>query len=108
MKKLLLFLFLVPSLLNGQSITSKGNETIYVKPNTVFSSVGGVSMSGTGTNTFSLPIGTSLHAVSPASERVLVTNPTAKYQVREVANNQTANFYMDLMYSSAKAVAEIY
>ncbi|MEN9969349.1 MAG: hypothetical protein RIR94_1546 [Bacteroidota bacterium] len=107
MKRLLTILLLSPSFLMAQSLTSTGNEVIYVKPGTAISSVDGFRLAGSGTNIFSIEQGDSPFNVAPASRRILVTNPNARIEIRNVGNTQIANYYMDVNYASTEVLADL-
>ena len=107
MKRLLTILLLSPAFLMAQSLTSTGNEVIYVKPGTAISSVDGFRLAGTSTNIFSIEQGDSPFNVAPASRRILMTNPNARIEIRNVANTQIANYYMDVNYASTEVLADL-
>ncbi|MFA7274678.1 MAG: HYR domain-containing protein, partial [Crocinitomicaceae bacterium] len=105
-KNILILLAFIPAISWAQSLVSTGNDTIYVKPGTVVSSVSGVALNGTGNSFYSLPQGTDLYNVAPSSKRVLIGNPNARYEIRNVANTVTANFYTDVNYLGQTPVAD--
>jgi gliding motility-associated-like protein len=94
--------------LKAQTLTVKGNDFINVAPGETISTVGGFKFVGiSGKAKISFANGTSPSDVSPNSNRTLVSNPEAFYQLRNVGNNQTANFYLDVTVSSAIAAADL-
>jgi hypothetical protein len=107
MKKIFLLLVFFPYFVFSQSFVSKGSEIIYIQPASTFSSVGGVKMAGSAANTMSLPQGVSLYNVAPATRQVLMENSTSKYEVRDVAINTTANFYMDVLVATNRTKADV-
>jgi hypothetical protein len=107
MKKIISILILLPTILLGQSFVSSGIEMIHISTNTLFYSKNGVQLKGASTNTLSLPQTFSFGYTSSADSRVLMSNSDVTYQVRDVANGQTAIFNSDTPYFSGRTLAQM-
>ena len=101
-------LFVFSFMGHAQSLFLNGTDTFFISSGETVSSVGGFKFIGTGGSKFSYPRETTPSNTSPNTRRVLATNANATFEVRNVASNQLANFYVDVMISSNSASADLF
>jgi hypothetical protein len=101
-------LFVFSFMGHAQSLFLNGTDTFFISSGETVSSVGGFKFIGTGGSKFSFPRETTPSNTFPNTRRVLATNANATFEVRNVASNQLANFYVDVMISSNSASADLF
>ncbi|WP_395627120.1 YDG domain-containing protein, partial [Daejeonella sp.] len=98
----------IPIALFSQTISIKGADLFHVASGEIVSSVGGFKFVGSsGASKISFPQQTAPSNNGPNSNRILITNASAIYEIRNVGLNETANFLMDLQESSTKLLADV-
>jgi len=107
MYRLLMFIVLFPCVISAQSVIVNGDYKVSVSSATIISSVGGYKLIGTGSSSLSIPRGTTASNTAPASKRVVINTSTGFYEVRNVGQNETADFFLDVLVSSSRVVADV-
>ncbi len=102
-----MFIVLFPLIISAQSVVINGDYKVSVSSGTIISSVGGYKLIGTGSSSLSIPRGTTSNNTAPASKRVVVNTSTGFYEVRNVGQNETAEFFLDVLVSSSRVVADV-